>query len=280
MENLAGLVRAIGYEVLPVRRTEQAVLAHVPTSVPLTVTVTEARGLDATLDLAVRLRGHGYRVAPHLAARQFVVVSQVEDVVGRLRSAGVTSVFVVGGDAPRPVGPFQDAFALLQAMETIGHPFTEVGIGGYPEGHGTIPGAAIDLALKQKAPMATKVITQMCFDATVTTAWAANIAGAGVELPVHVGLPGPVNRQKLVRIAGGLGLGQSARFLSKQSRFLLRLLLPRGYDPTRLVRRLDTESSTVDTNIRGLHVFTFNELHRTELWRQRLLGAVADWLAS
>jgi methylenetetrahydrofolate reductase (NADPH) len=278
MENLADLVRNISYEVMPFRRTEHAVLSHVPTSVPLTVTVTEAKGLDATIDLAERLHTQGYRVAPHLAARLFTDGHHVEDVLARLGAAGIRSVFVVGGDAPRPAGPFTDAFALLQAMEAIGHPFTEVGIGGYPEGHPAIPREAMDLALKQKAPMATRIITQICFHAPTTARWAADVASAGVELPVYVGLPGPVNRQKLVRISAGIGLGQSARFLSKQSGLVWRLLLPRGYRPNRFVRRLGTEVSAVDSRIGGLHIFTFNELHRTEIWRQRLLGVVGEWL--
>jgi len=279
MCDLAGLLRNVSYEVMPFRRTEHAVLAHVPTSVPLTITVTEARGLGATLELAMRLHGHGYRVSPHLAARQFVDARHVEDVVARLRAAGIRSVFVIGGDAPRPAGRFPDAFSLLQALEATGHPFDEVGIAGYPEGHAGIPREAVDLALKQKAPLATRIITQICFNATTTASWAAGIASAGVELPVHVGLPGPVNRQKLMRISAGLGLGPSARFLHKQGGLLWRLLLPNGYRPTRLVRRLDAAASEVDSRIEGLHVFTFNELRQTEWWRQRLLGAVAEWLA-
>jgi methylenetetrahydrofolate reductase (NADPH) len=279
MANLGDLVRNMSYEVVPFPRTEQSVLSSVPTSVPLTVTVTEAKGLDATIDLAERLHGHGYRVAPHLAARLFGDGRHVEDVVSRLGAAGIRSVFVVGGDAPRPAGPFTDAFGLLQAMEAIGHPFDEVGIGGYPEGHGRIPREAVDLALKQKAPMATRIITQICFDAATTARWAGDIASAGVELPVHVGLPGPVNRQKLVRISAGLGLGQSARFLSKQRALFWRLLLPSGYRPDRFVRGLGTEVAAVDSRIRGLHIFTFNELHRTEIWRQRLLGTAGERLS-
>jgi methylenetetrahydrofolate reductase (NADH) len=278
MSDLADLLCNISYEVMPFRRTEQAVLHHVPTSVPLTVTTTETKGLDVTLDLAERLHGHGYRVAPHLAARQFVDAHHLEDVVARLRAAGIRSVFVIGGDAPRPLGKFPDAFALLQAIEAIGHPFDQVGIAGYPEGHALIPRDTVDLALKQKAPLATRIITQICFDATTTASWAAGIASAGVELPVYVGLPGPVNRQRLVRISAGLGLGQSARFLRKQGGFLWRLLLPSGFRPTRLVRRLGPALSSVDGNVRGLHIFTFNELRQTEWWRQRLLDAVAEWL--
>jgi len=271
----ADLVRNISYEVMPFKSTEQDVLEHVPGSVPLTVTVTAAKGIDKTLDLAERLHVHGYRVAPHLPARQFTCRGHVADVVARLDEAGIRSVFVIGGDAPAPAGPYHDAYSLLQALEMAGHPFTEVGIGGYPEGHAMIPRQAIDSALRQKAPLATRVITQMCFDATTTAAWAAGIAAAGIQLPVYAGIPGPVNRQKLIRISAGIGLGQSARFLRKQQNLLWRFLLPGGYRPTRLARRLGAALSQVSANIRGLHIFTFNELRATEMWRQQLLASVS-----
>jgi methylenetetrahydrofolate reductase (NADPH) len=274
--NLADLVRNVSYEVMPFKNAEQAVIANVPTTIPLTVTVTEARGMEATLNLAERLLRRGYDVAPHLAARQFVDQNHVADVVARLREAGVRSVFVIAGDAPKPAGKVQDAYALLQAMQAVDHPFEKVGIAGYPEGHPAIPQEAIDLALKQKAPMATHIITQMCFDATTTTSWAARVAASGIDLPVYVGMPGPVSRQKLARISAGIGLGQSARFLQKQQGLLWRFLLPGGYRPTRLAKRLGAAVPTVNNNIRGLHIFTFNELRRTEIWRRKLLASVSE----
>jgi methylenetetrahydrofolate reductase (NADPH) len=272
--SLADLARNISYEVMPFKNTEKLVLADVPTSVPLTVTVTEARGIEPTLALTERLLRHGYQVTPHLPARQFTSTGQVSEVVQRLRVAGVTSVFVIGGDVATPAGPFGDAYSLLQAMEAVDHPFDQVGIAGYPEGHALIPQEAVDLALKQKASLATRIVTQMCFDAETTVSWARDTAAAGVDLPVYVGMPGPVNRQKLVRITARIGLGQSARFLRKQHNALWRFLLPGAYSPTRLVKRLGTALPKSATNIAGLHIFTFNELHETERWRRGLLASV------
>ncbi|NKQ51412.1 5,10-methylenetetrahydrofolate reductase [Amycolatopsis sp. K13G38] len=270
---LAGLVHDMSYEVMPFKNTERDVLAHVPTTVPLTVTVTEAKGIDTTLNLTERLLGHGYRVAPHLPARLFTGEAHVRDVIARLRDGGVRSVFVIGGDAPEPAGPYPDAFSLLQAIAATGHQFDDVGIGGYPEGHPKIPQDALDLALKQKAPLATHVITQICFDATTTARWAAGIASAGIDLPIRIGMPGPVNRQKLMRISAGIGLGQSARFLRKQQNLLWRFLLPGGYRPTKLAERLGAKAPQA---VAGLHIFTFNELRGTERWRQDMLALVSE----
>jgi len=244
--------------------------------VPLTVTVTEAKGLTPTLELAERLTGHGFRVTPHLAARLIRDEAQLTDVTARLRAAGVDSVFVVGGDAAEPAGTFPDALSLLEALETAGRPFRHVGIGGYPEGHRHISAELIERALERKAPHATSVITQLCFSAATTTAWARQVEQRGVDLPIRVGLPGAVTRQKLIRISATLGLGRSARFLTKQHSLFWRFFLPHGYQPDRLVERLAPALGQPGHHLQGFHLFTFNEVARTEAWRQTWLTRLSD----
>jgi methylenetetrahydrofolate reductase (NADPH) len=274
-EALARALREVSYEVLPFKSAEEAVLAHVPRDVALTVTTTESKGLEPTLALAERLSGHGYTAAPHLAARLVRDGAHLSDIVARLDAAGVNGIFVIGGDAAHPVGGFPDALSLLEALETTGHHFRRIGIGGYPEGHGHIDAESIERALERKAPHATYVITQLCFRAETTATWAREAAERGVELPVRVGIPGAVSRQKLVRISAGLGLGQSARFLKKQQNLLWRFFLPGGYSPDRLIERLATSMGRPGTNLHGFHVFTFNELETTEAWRQGWLARLS-----
>ncbi|WP_169064290.1 methylenetetrahydrofolate reductase [Geodermatophilus dictyosporus] len=240
------------------------------------MTVTEAKGLTPTLDLAERLSGHGFTVTPHLAARLVRDAAHLSDVVARLHAADVDSVFVVGGDAPDPAGESPDALGLLEALETAGHSFRHVGIGGHPEGHGHISTALIERALERKTPHATHVITQLCFSAPTTTTWARNVALRGVDLPVRIGLPGAVTRQKLVRISAGLGLGQSARFLSRQHSLFWRFFLPHGYRPDRLVDGLAHTLGDPEHHLRGFHFSTFNEVARTEAWRQDRLARLSD----
>lgn len=267
---LAGLLRAVSYEVFPSASTMRDVLAEVPATIPLSVTATQGKGLEATLDLTESLLRNHYTVTPHLPARLFADRHHVEDVVARLNDSGATSVFVVGGDSPKPEGAYADAHSLLLALEEAGHSFTEVGIAGYPEGHALIGSEELDRALERKAPLATYAVTQICFDAKATARWTERITGSDAELPVRVGMPGPVNRHKLMRIGAGLGLGQSARFLRKQPTLVRRLLRPRGYDPTAFARRLEREITRTRTGIHGLHIYTFNDLRRTENWRRRL----------
>ena len=272
-------LREASYEVLPLRHAEEAVVQHVPLNVPLTITTTEAKGLTPTVELAERLSGHGFAATPHLAARLVRDKAHLTDIVARLRAAGVTSVFVIGGDAAEPAGTFPDALSLLEELEVSGHHFQHVGIGGYPEGHGHIRAELIERALERKAPHATHIVTQLCFHPSTTTAWARQVKSRGVDLPIRIGLPGAVTRQKLVRISAGLGLGQSARFLVKQQSMLWRFFLPHGYRPDRLIERLAPALGHPEHNLQGFHLFTFNEVARTEAWRQEWLARLSEAVA-
>jgi methylenetetrahydrofolate reductase (NADPH) len=257
----AALLERPRYEVLPVDGIEERVLAHVPRDVKVTVTASPARGLDATLAVAERLSGHGYAVVPHLSARQVRDHAHVEDIVARLHAAGVREVFVPAGDAKEP-GPFHDAASLLRVLAGR---FDEIGITGYPESHHLIDDDSTIQAMFEKAPMATYIVSQICFDPVVIDSWIARVRARGTHLPIWVGMPGIVDHAKLVRISMKIGLGESARFV-RAHRAWLRRLLTRTFTPDPLLRRLTSD------DIAGVHFFTFNELERTERWRQESLA--------
>ncbi|TKV56875.1 5,10-methylenetetrahydrofolate reductase [Nakamurella flava] len=271
---LVTALRNASYEVLPFRGTADAVIACVPRDLPVSITMTASKGIDATVELAVTLASAGYTVTPHLAARMFEDADQVSRTVDRLIAARATGAFVVAGDLPTARGPFADSVSLIEHLDGLGRPFARIGVGGYPEGHARIEQAAIDTALQAKAAHATEVVTQLCFTPGTVVDWAREVHADGLTAPIRVGLPGAVTRQKLVRISAGLGLGQSARFLSKQQNLLWRFLLPGGYRPDRLIRGLAPHLGTDGHGLSGFHFFTFNEIARTELWRAAWLRRV------
>jgi methylenetetrahydrofolate reductase (NADPH) len=273
--SLAGLLGSVSYEVMPFRSAEEQVLAHVPTDIPLTATVTGGKGVEPTIRLATALAAQGYGIAPHLPARLVRDARELDEILSRLEEAGIDRLFVIGGDVDEQAGEFADALSLLEAMRARGHGFTTLGIGGYPEGHAFVTADVMAAALRDKAPLATQVLTQICFDADTIVRWAAEVQEDGIDLPIHVGIPAPASRQKLVRISAGLGLGQSANFLRKQRSMLWRFFTPSGYDPTRLVVGLARALPGASTRISGLHVFTFNEFAQTESWRRGLLAQLS-----
>ena len=265
----------LGYEVIPFKKTEEQVLANVPKEVPLTVTASPAKGQDATVDLTVKLAGHGYRVAPHLSAQQVRDRAHLADLVARCREAAITDVFVIGGDPTDTPTDFKHAHDLLVALHELDHGFTDIGIGGHPEGHPTVSPEVLFQALKDKAPLATHITTQIVFDPGVILTWARELRNRGIDLPVHVGVPGAVHRQKLLRVSGGLGIGESAKFLKKQQSLFWRFFVPGGYSPNRIIRELAPHLGKPDNGLAGFHVFTFNDLGPTETWRQQMLRDVA-----
>jgi methylenetetrahydrofolate reductase (NADPH) len=266
--------QTMGYEVIPFKKTEQAVLSCVPKDVRLTVTASPAKGQDATVDLAVRLAGHGYSVAPHLSAQQVRDRAHLAEIVERCREAGITDVFVIGGDPTDTPTEFTHAHDLLVALHELPHGFTEIGIGGHPEGHPAVSDDVLFGALKDKADLATHIKTQIVFDPAVILAWTRELTRRGIDLPVHVGVPGAVHRQKLLRVSGGLGIGESARFLKKQQNLLWRFFVPGGYSPDRIIKQLVPHIGEADNRIDGFHVFTFNDLGPTEAWRRKTLASL------
>ena len=268
---LAEFLRHPGYEVIPLAGIEESVVEHVPKDITLTVTASPGKGMSATVGLAERLAGHGFRVAPHLSARLIRDRAELGEILQRLREAGIRDAFVVAGDVDEPAGEFEGAAGLLRAMSEIGHDLAEVGITGYPETHPKISDEMTIQAMFEKAPYATYIISQICFDPEVISEWARQVWLRGVKLPIRVGMPGYVNRQKLVRISAAIGLGESARFLTRQRNWLLKLFLPGGYRPERLIRGLKPGFADPDTNVQGLHIYTFNEVEMTEAWRREML---------
>ncbi len=93
-----------------------------------------------------------------------------------------------------------------------------------------------------------------------------------VTLPLHLGLAGPVDRPKLLAMATKIGLGESARFVSRHATWFARFATPGGYAPEPLLRKVVRALSGPDAGVAGLHIFTFNQVEATERWRQERLN--------
>jgi methylenetetrahydrofolate reductase (NADPH) len=263
------------YEVLPTSTIEAKVLETVPTSVPVTVTASPSRGLERTIEMAERLAKEGYTVVPHLAARMVSGRAELEELVARLRAIGVSTVFVPGGDA-QPVGDYKDALSLLEDLTALGSPFAEVGVTGYPESHPTIHDDLTVQSMWDKRRHATHIVSNLTFDPGVIKDWLHRVRLRGVDLPLLLGVPGPVDRAKLVGMATKIGVGDSTRFLAKQKGLMARLVAPGGFTGESFLAKCAPTVGEQEMNVVGLHVYTFNQVAETEAWRQDWLARLAD----
>ncbi|HST25628.1 MAG TPA: methylenetetrahydrofolate reductase [Gaiellaceae bacterium] len=259
------------FEVMPFgRAVEEA--ARLPEPVRLTVTCSPAHGLDESMETAVRLRALGHGVTVHLAARMLLSPAHLDEILARMAEAGIDDAFVIGGDATPPLGPYSSAGEVLPIV--CGHPRRPrtIGIGGYPEGHPLIDDATLAAALEDKGRLADYVTTQLCFDPQALIAWVRRTRAAGIELPVLVGVPGLVDRRKLLEVSLRVGVGPSLSFLRKQGglRGLLRLA---NASADSLHDAIAPHLGDPALNLAGFHYFTFNHLVTTWEWERSKNGS-------
>ena len=262
------------FELMPFDSFDDEI-EHLPGGATIAITTSPQLGIERTVDRAEQAAELGYDVVPHIAARYVEGRGQLESIAERLTAAGVTDVFVPGGDKEEPAGEFESAYDLLSALEETEYSFEEVGITGYPEGHPFIGDDELAAAMEKKAPYATYIVTQLCYDPDTVVAWVESVRERGVELPVEVGIPGVMNYAKLIKISQKVGVGDSVKFLRKTTGlvdFVRQAISSRGkYEPDELIDGLAPYVGDSAYDIRGVHIYTFNQTPDTEAWRTRML---------
>lgn len=267
---LRSVVASPKFELVPLKNAiDQA--AFLPPAALVSVTASPAKGMDATIELSVRLRERGYVVVPHVSAHMIRDRAHLAELLRRMADGGVDRAFVVGGDAEDP-GDFRDGLSLLRAIADLGHHLTEIGVPCYPQGHPSIPDGALLSALAAKAPLVDYMTTQMCFDPAAIGSWLRARRAEGLGLPVVIGVPGVAEPHKLLTVATRIGVADSRRFVAKNARFIARLVRSGGfYRPTGLLESLAPLMADPAAGVHGIHLYTFNAVEATEGWRLRYL---------
>jgi methylenetetrahydrofolate reductase (NADPH) len=268
---LARLLGAARFEVVPMAHVTERTIGALPPGTTVTVTCSPSYGIDRSLDVAEQLSSAGFSVVAHLAARLVKDRGHLQRILDRLERADIRQAFVIGGDAPAPVGAFRDAGDLLEALAQLPHSLDRIGVGGYPEGHPLATRATLIDALRRKQPYAHYIATQLCFDPGVLVDWIRCLRREGIDLPIVVGLPGRIDRRKLAEVSLKVGVGTSLRYLARHRRELLRLARSRVYDPTELAATIASHIDEPDMHLQGAHLFTFNQIEATERWLRSAL---------
>jgi methylenetetrahydrofolate reductase (NADPH) len=245
------------FEVLPFAQAQKEA-ARLPEPTRLTVTSSPRHGPEQTIEIAIALGALGHSVTPHLAARLVRDRKHLGALLGRLETAGIDDLFVIGGDS-------HSADELLPLIRERPYGVRRIGIAGYPEGHPLIDEEVLFAAFERKAALADYVTTQMCFDPDALIGWIRGLRERGIELPVLIGMPGMVDRRRLLEVSIRIGVGPSLAFVRELHGFrnlvwrpshaldhLFDAIVPHIYDP--LLR------------FGGFHYYTFNQLVDTWRW--------------
>jgi methylenetetrahydrofolate reductase (NADPH) len=263
------LVRTADIEVIPLKGAD-AKLSVVPPGTTVSVTCSPRFGLGRTLEHCARAAAAGYRVVPHLAARQVADEGELRGFVGRLDELGITDLYVIGGDAGDPAGAYSDAGDVLEALPGFPHGITSVGVACYPEGHPKIADERLSEALRRKQPHADYMVSQLCFDPEVLVSWLRRTRMAGITLPLRIGLAAPLKTRKLVELSLRIGVSSSLRYLTKQHGVIGNLMLSGSYRPETFLQGLGESLLSDELAIASVHLFSFNQLDATTDWQRRV----------
>ncbi len=268
---LAESVREAYMEIFPTDTIETKLDVLEPGSY-VAVTCSPSKGVEVTLDMSERLANRGFRVVPHIAARMVKNKAHLGEIMAHLNDLPIVSVFVPGGDAPQPVGDYSKALELLRDISEFDHRFTDIGVAGHPEGHPAVGNDVLLDELLKKQQYSNYVVTQMCFDANLIGGWVREIRSCGITLPVWLGLPSLSNRTSLLTTSLRIGVGNSLRYLKNHGKIAAKLLSRKDYRPDDLLAELAPCLADAELDIRGHHIYCFNQVEKAEQWRREFLA--------
>ena len=229
LKNLSLEITARQIEKLPILQE------RLPKGTPVFIALIDPADQAAQLAAASALRKAGLEPIPHVPARFVLDETDLKNRIAALAGeAGVTQMLVLGGGAPTPMGKFDAAIQLLQTDVFQKNGVKRIGIAGHPEGNSDITklhGEDVLLkALGEKQAwlkannISGFIATQFLFEAAPVAYWASMLRENGIDLPIHVGIPGPATIKTLVKYAAMCGVGNSARFIRKQALNITKLL--------------------------------------------------------
>lgn len=278
---LRRLVTEAKVELIPMKSLERAITELRPGS-HISMTCSPARSIEDTLDESEQLLNAGHTVTPHISARMVQRHEHLVAIHERLVELGIREIFVVGGDADPP-GCYFDAIEFIEAFVALDdangaeqRQIDHIGYTSYPDTHPFITTEQLHDALHRKQQLilgtgrTAHVSTQMCFSADQIRNWLKIERASGLTVPVHLGVPGVIDKTKLMTMGVRLGVGTSLRYLSKNKKALGKLMTQRSFEPDMLLKPLARELD--ELGIEGIHLYTFNQVDATEQWRERTLG--------
>ncbi|MGI9622564.1 MAG: methylenetetrahydrofolate reductase [Acidimicrobiales bacterium] len=268
------LIEAMTFEVVPLKTLPPAI-DELPVGATVSVTCSPVKGIDETVRVTEELKTSGFEPIPHIAARLVRDRNHTIELASWCRSTGIDRMFVVGGDSEES-GAYLGAVEFISDLLDTDHGLQTIGVTAYPDGHALLSDEVVARALRDKQAMFAEAgidgycTTQMCFDPNTIAKWMRRIREEGIDLPIHLGIPGVVDRTKLLTMGARLGIGASLSYLRKNRTAITKLMTATSYDPNDLLKPLSED--LLQFGVDGLHVFTFNQVGATNEWRVQSLA--------
>jgi methylenetetrahydrofolate reductase (NADPH) len=157
----------------------------IPQGTKIPVTFLPGETFEMRIAAAKRVKELGFLPIPHISARRLSSQNELEGYLAALqREVGTDHAFVVAGDPPQAMGPYEDALSIIQSGLLAQYGIRRIGISGYPEGHPEIGNANLWQAIRDKQAAILErghdfaVVTQFAFDAEPVLAWLEHVRAA------------------------------------------------------------------------------------------------------
>jgi methylenetetrahydrofolate reductase (NADPH) len=235
--------------------------------------------LSRTLEALAAIRGAGLDPVPHVSARRVLDRDEFKSFLKEANSQyGVHRVMLIGGDEPRPKGPYADSLQILEEGVLADCGVREIGVAGYPEGHPGISLFDINESLKKKIRLAREqklglyVVTQFSFAPARVIEYCSELARTAPSIPVYVGIAGPTDPLALARYAQRCGVSASLRALRTLGSGIAKLVS--HTDPSDHVLAVARYCAGHEsTSVVGVHLYSFGGAVRTAAWMRSLISA-------
>lgn len=249
-----------------------------PTGTRVYVNHLPRHSLEDTLQALIAVSRAGLEPVPHLAARRVGSRQEAQSFLKRaVTQAGVSKVLLLGGDVPRPAGPYPDAVSLLAEGSLKDAGIREVALAAYPEGHPHIPTPHLWSALSEKIALARSqgmgcyVVSQFSFAPARIIEMCGQLMRQHPDVGVYVGMPGPTNPARLIRFAQTCGVSASLRAMTAQGMGAVRLFT--HTDPVDQLHAVAQHiSGGATSNVVGVHLFTFGGIEPAARWMNKQIA--------
>jgi methylenetetrahydrofolate reductase (NADPH) len=243
----------------------------IPKGTKIPVTFLPGETFEMRIAAAKRVKELGFLPIPHISARRLSSRQELESYLSGLqREVGTDHAFVVAGDPPQPLGPYEDALSIIRSGVLAEYGIRRVGISGYPEGHPDIGNEKLWQAMRDKQIAIQErghdfaVVTQFSFDAEPVLTWLEQVRQAGVKATVRVGVPGPASVKRLLAFAARCGVGASTKVLQKYGISIAKVLSTAG--PDQIVQDYAAGLDPAKHGDVLLHFYPFGGLRATAEW--------------
>ena len=86
-------------------------------------------------------------------------------------------------------------------------------------------------------------------------------------------MPGVAELTKLMAMSARIGIADSARYLQKNTKMLGHLMRKGSFGPDAFLEALAPTIADPALDVRGIHIFTFNQVEQTAAWQRSMLDA-------